>query len=370
MVIAITQPITSTYILIAGLGALIAASVQPRQDSTLLSPAVSQELKGLAILAILFAHVGLFLAHDQRFLFPLSVMAGVGVDLFLFLSGYGLAVGLWRQPLAPTSFYRRRLMRVFVPFWIVLGIWFVADALFLHRTYDWSYVARSVAGIFPSADLDRDVNSVFWYITWIAFYYALFPWLFMRNRLWLTALALALAGILGVTLALDFFAPVLHLYALHTLALPLGVLAAWALLDDGQRPSRLRVALTFLRDDSTQPWRALALCGLLGMACFAAWRSGVNHGVVVEQAVSLLTMTTFLIFFMLKRFDIRWLSLAGLYSYEIYLLHWPLVSRYDWLYHHVSGWLATAIYLALLLLLGWCMQRGLAALRPQRHQSQ
>jgi len=47
--------------------------------------------------------------------------------------------------------------------------------------------------------------------------------------------------------------------------------------------------------------------------------------------------------------------LIGTYSYEMYLLHWPLLSRYDFLYRTLPASLATFAYLALFIGLGWIM---------------
>src|SRR3989338_4223352 len=113
---------------------------------------VTQELKGFAILAIVFSHVGYFLALDHSFLFPLSVFAGVGVDLFLFVSGFGLATSACARGESVVQFYRRRLKNIYVPLWIVLAAFFIAGYFILHKTYAGDYIEGSLAGWFPSAN--------------------------------------------------------------------------------------------------------------------------------------------------------------------------------------------------------------------------
>jgi peptidoglycan/LPS O-acetylase OafA/YrhL len=92
---------------------------------------VTQELKGLGILTVVFAHFAYMLVTNADFLFPLSIIAGVGVDLFLFMSGYGLSVGMLKRPLPVLDFYKRRLIKIFIPFWIAIILIFAADAIFL-----------------------------------------------------------------------------------------------------------------------------------------------------------------------------------------------------------------------------------------------
>jgi peptidoglycan/LPS O-acetylase OafA/YrhL len=68
-------------------------------------------------------------------------------------------------------------------------------------------------------------------------------------------------------------------------------------------------------------------------------------------------MTALLVLFMMKRRDSVLLHLFGVYSYEIYLLHWPLISRYDPLYALLPAWLATLAWLAVFIACSWVVRR-------------
>jgi len=50
---------------------------------------------------------------------------------------------------------------------------------------------------------------------------------------------------------------------------------------------------------------------------------------------------------------------VGVYSYETYLLHWPLMSRYDVFYHTLPAWIATIAWLAAFIGLGWMLRKVL-----------
>ena len=129
--ITVTDIPFSNSIVIATLLAVLCLSFRRTQHRELFPVPVTQELKGLGILTIVFAHISYMLVTDNTFLAPLSLAAGVGVDLFLFMSGYGLTVGMLKNPLPAIMFYRRRLIKVFIPFWIVLAILFVCEWLFI-----------------------------------------------------------------------------------------------------------------------------------------------------------------------------------------------------------------------------------------------
>jgi peptidoglycan/LPS O-acetylase OafA/YrhL len=131
MQISITNPLEQT-ILFGGI--FIAVFIYFfRKKENYTSFSLSKELKGFAILAIIFGHIGYFLSVDKSFLFPFSVLAGVGVNLFLFLSGYGLTVSQIQKNESIGVFYKKRLPKLFVPFWIVLISLFLANYLFFRR---------------------------------------------------------------------------------------------------------------------------------------------------------------------------------------------------------------------------------------------
>jgi peptidoglycan/LPS O-acetylase OafA/YrhL len=369
MPIEITGVAQSTWIVIAGLLATLLLTLRPTRNVDLLPISVTQELKGLAILSIVFAHIAYMLVNDSRFLYPLSVAAGVGVDLFLFISGYGLVVGMQRKRLSPREFYRRRLSRVFIPFWLVVALLFAADALLLDRHYSPTYTLQSALGWFPRASAWEDLNSPFWYISWILMFYLLFPLVYSERRPWLSALVLA-----AIANAVVWWDPwrmqANWLHHLHTNAFSLGMLLAWLLQS---RPAVRERALAF-RDGATASRRLAVMGGALLAALWLApranpgdWpdlaagleRLGFDAGFFIGQTVSLATLGALLVLFALKRHESRLLHLFGVYSYETYLLHWPLMSRYDVFYHTLPAWIATIAWLAAFIGLGWMLRKVL-----------
>lgn len=106
------------------------------------------ELKGFAILAIVFSHIGYFLVTDDRFLFPLTIFAGVGVNLFLFLSGYGLTLSKMKSEETLWQFYKKRLPIVLLPFWVALVAILITDFFVLGISYPTSSIIQNFSGIF------------------------------------------------------------------------------------------------------------------------------------------------------------------------------------------------------------------------------
>jgi len=86
-------------------------------------------LYGISIVAVILHHYGLFLSNYGIFSSPLLMFfdnGNLGVDVFLFCSGYGLCMSFDRlkasydKPLL--SFYKRRLSRIFPQYAIVVCV--------------------------------------------------------------------------------------------------------------------------------------------------------------------------------------------------------------------------------------------------------
>ena len=69
-------------------------------------------IKGFSILTVVWAHCGAMLSIGG-----IQFIAGVGVALFLICSGYGLEISYEKNGLE--YFWKKRLLGVFIPFWVI-----------------------------------------------------------------------------------------------------------------------------------------------------------------------------------------------------------------------------------------------------------
>ena len=367
MPITITNVPESNMIVIAVLIAVLFLTFRKSKHTEIFPISVTQELKGLGILTVVFAHFAYMLVTNAEFLFPLSIIAGVGVDLFLFMSGYGLSVGMLKRPMPVLDFYKRRLIKIFIPFWIALIFIFAADAIFLQINYPVPYMIQSFLGWFPTAIGFGDVNSPFWYITWMIMFYALYPIVFSTKRPWLSALILAvIATLLGVYNPLDMGDNWLH--RLHTLAFPLGIVAAWLLMETKDKENKLVTTLKNFRNNASNSMiHYVIIVVMLAIVVYMSLHTTANHwpkltallgkGYFVDQFTSLVIMFACIVIFSLKKFDNKFLAIYGIYSFEVYLIHWPLIGRYDIFFSYMPAWAAVLAWLVAFILISIVLQK-------------
>lgn len=356
---------TSSLIVIAAFLAVILFTFKKSQHTDVFPISVTQELKGFGILTVVFAHFAYMKVTNADFLFPLSIIAGVGVDLFLFMSGYGLTVGMLKKPMPILDFYKRRVIKIFIPFWVALIIIFAADAIFLGIFYPVPYMLQSLFGWFPTAVGFGDVNSPFWYITWMMMFYILFPLVFSYRMPWLSALILAIiATVIGTTNPLDMGDNWLH--RLHTVAFSMGIIAAWLLMETKDKENKLVKTLKEFRTNSNAI-RLVLIAISFAVVAYMSLHTTANHwptltsffgqGFYVEQFTSIVIMIGLIVIFSLKKLDNKFLAMYGVYSFEVYLIHWPLMARYDVFFDFLPSWAAVIAWMVAFILVSMLLQK-------------
>ncbi|MCT7506895.1 acyltransferase family protein [Aliarcobacter cryaerophilus] len=355
----------STFVVIAFAILVLFTTLKQSTHNDVFPVSVTNELKGLGILTVVFAHFAYMKVTNADFLFPLSIIAGVGVDLFLFMSGFGLTVGMLKRPMKAVDFYKKRVIKIFIPFWIALIIMFIADALFMDKTYSVGYIIKSMLGFFPTADGFGDVNSPFWYITWMIMFYLLYPLVFFKDKPWLSAIILAvIATIIGTFNIFDLGSNWLH--RLHTVAFSMGIILAWLLqVKEGEKNRFIEYIKDFRDNSKDMKYIIIAIMFVIvfyvsqrtGAGSWPALTSILGQGFFVEQLMSIVIMLAFTVIFILKKVDSKFLTMYGVYSYEVYLIHWPLMAKYDIFFVYLPAWAAVIAWLVVFILVSMLLQR-------------
>lgn len=273
------------------------------------------ELKGLAILLIIIYHAGGVLLW-QNF-----VHGDVGVDMFVILSGLGLALSARAE--SAGDFLRRRLMRIFPAYWVVLTLFLLLNTHFLQHRYSVPDVIAHYFGVQAwFGDLyGFGINDSFWFVTLIVslylFYALIRP---IRDRPDLVILSCAL---LTVPAAYAYFyTGQAGCYGHVALRIPgfFAGLLIGALLRDGRLRIRLTPALAtalvlmfYIPYTHGIVFYSEIVAGALAMAYVYLWREKAPARIFAVTA--------------------RYLRFFGKYSLEIFLFHQPLIRDYNYYLH-------------------------------------
>lgn len=80
-------------------------------------------LRGFSILTIVLMHlIQGYLKSCPGFLWKASSLGGTGVHVFFFCSGFGLYLSYMRNPVGYLEFLRRRFLKIYIPYVIIIGI--------------------------------------------------------------------------------------------------------------------------------------------------------------------------------------------------------------------------------------------------------
>ncbi|KHD35731.1 hypothetical protein NL50_12240 [Clostridium acetobutylicum] len=131
----------------------------------------SIELKGIAIMCVIIGHLCMWGFIKIPFV---SFLGAQGVELFLFISGYGLTKSYIRNGIDRTYFIKR-IKKVFMPYFIVtiiiilVNIWVIGAKLSIRTIFLWLI------------GLNIKFDGSMWYISFIMFWYIVFFIIFKPN---------------------------------------------------------------------------------------------------------------------------------------------------------------------------------------------
>ena len=122
---------------------------------------------GFAILWIMLFH--LRVPTDLAVIDFIRSVGYGGVDIFLFLSGFGLYFSMSRKNFEIKKYYRSRFFRIVPEYWVVIGFVFLAQMDFSARAFYLLICKATTLGYWIGY---RDES---WFISCILFLYAIYP---------------------------------------------------------------------------------------------------------------------------------------------------------------------------------------------------
>jgi len=275
---------------------------------------VVDEVKGWAMLLVLIYHGGGALGLNN----PLH--GEVGVDVFLIVSGFMLARGA--QDLSWAQFVQRRLLRIYPAYWLALGVFLFLSMHYygVHRSS--ANLVLHVLGLhgFAREAYFSDINDSFWFISLIVMLYGVF--LAIRRRLADLSFVLGLGCLLTTVtcwtyLQLGNNGAIGHL-GVRIPSFFIGLIAG-------------QLSRSGISELKIKPMFAI---GLIALTYFGFATNIITFYALAAPAL----IAAFLVVrnSLKKHPDGRMLLAAfaflGVYSYEIFLFHQPLIRDYNRLF--------------------------------------
>lgn len=134
-------------------------------------------LMGMSILSIIIFHYTVDCVNNAYNLKPHIVLynnyiGSCGVDIFLFLSGFGLYYS-FKKDSNQKNFYIKRFSKILIPyFWVAIPTWFIKDILILKLNF-----ISFIKDLFFITFWENG-TLWFWYILMISICYLIFPYCF------------------------------------------------------------------------------------------------------------------------------------------------------------------------------------------------
>ncbi len=269
------------------------------------------ELKGAAILLIVLYHAGGVL------IWPNYLHGDMGVDLFVILSGVGIALSSRIE--SSGAFLWRRLMRVFPAYWIVLTVCLLANAYFLQIKYSAFNIVVHYLGIHAwfGDFYGFGIDDSFWFITLIGSLYLVYA--LLRPVLPRADHIVLWGGSISTVVAYAYFltgqAGCFGHVGLRVPGFFAGLIVG-ALLKNG----RIEIPLS------------PALAAGLFIVIYVPY----THGIVFHTGVAASTLAMCYIVLWRGKAPTklvaptsRYLRFFGTHSLEIFLIHQPLIREYN-----------------------------------------
>jgi len=319
-----------------------------KKKSIFLDFSQTEQLRGLAMLFVVIGHFWLHVCNEDG---PFLGFGDYSVTLFLLLSGYGLMSSNIAHQITAQEFFLKRIRKIFIPYWLVtIGI-IVADYVFLQKNYHVHELLLTFAGINFSKTL-RYFDYARWFITLLLVEYLIF---FFCTKLWKPLVATSALFFFSLVLILLRHYELFPMGARHQLiAFPFGCLVAVVGPIKWWRKVSKRQKITMI--------------ALVSLAMFSFYLIDLkpidNH--FIEKTFSYLHIYIVPFLFCLLcilsisllasiGYTSRFLGLCGCLSYELYLIHGPLLIKYNPI---VGNFEQGSVLLGILLWLG--MALGLA----------
>ncbi|OGR10710.1 MAG: hypothetical protein A2097_04420, partial [Desulfobacula sp. GWF2_41_7] len=298
---------------------LITISVQKKTENSFFDVSQTIQVKGLAIFFVVLAHFweNIF---DQT---PPLILSRYSVSLFFILSGYAHGLLCETGRFDYKGFIQKKIFRIFIPYWICTILFLVLDYYLLDRTHSMHDIFLTSSGINihrGQTHLDRTR----WFISLLLLWY----FVFCSSRHFCPKKISLILYMVAFLLIVMRYLQIWHLGNVHeTLAFPVGYTIA-------QNRSWISKVFmnTSIRQKGIHCLMLVSFC--VGILCIKI--TGLDNYFLfesLEKIFKLMVLSYGLLIGLsinsILNYQSKVLFFMGQISYELYILHFPFLYRYN-----------------------------------------
>lgn len=250
-------------------------------------------VRGVAVVLIVISHIG-----DKSGLRYFTPLGGIGVSIFLICSGYGLYKSYIKNGL--DRFFEKRIFKILIPYWIVAMVCYITHI-----------IDRNIIDMVLGLSLIK-VEGIFWYVQYIVICYIGFYIVFRYvNGRYQTPLLIGIA--IGMVLCINSL-----LLGEQSVAFILGILFAKHHTKDIKYSNAIIIGSLFIVLGGVN-----LILKQLDFVRDSNYIILSINGILLKTSIAIGIL--YLVYPLLKVNLINIFKIAGKLSYEIYLVHLPLV---------------------------------------------
>jgi len=275
---------------------------------------------------------------------PFLTWGNYGVAIFLFISGFGITSSYIKKGIKNRWLFKHYL-RIWLPYILITVVWLIMDHFLLHLHHGKNEILLSIIP-FPIDDSWQVVDFNMWFIPFLLFQYFVFFFVFKTKLLSNMTKLCLFAGIISVV---SYFHNIYLLRSIPTpttqwpmnyvLYFPIGIFIGMYYKQISFMISKLKTKSVVFMIVS---FMLIALTQSKFLNDSAFW-GGVFFILIVFLLNSLGYFSRFL----------YWI---GLISFEVYLVHGPLMYRYDFILYKGPIYLTFPIYFSVILFLAFLLR--------------
>jgi peptidoglycan/LPS O-acetylase OafA/YrhL len=302
-------------------------------------------LRGIAVLFLIFGHFAGCLKQKMFFYWG----GYWAVIIFLFISGYGLYQKYQFNNIR-SIFWKKRISNLYPALWVTLVLFIFLDYFLLNLCYPLSRILLSILGIhlneIPS------INPPVWFIQYIMMQYLIY-WLISKLPFSDTVKLIGLFVICFCIAILVEVSPISGWckmwWTLYTIAFPVGVLF-------GKYQKQIRTFITEYLNNKI----FLLIPLIISLVIFSYWDDflpDIFYLRTIKPLALIIPIILSLIIYERINLQSTFLVFLGNYSYEIYLLHFPFMVKYDFFLFRDPLYIFFFAYFVSLLILSYILSK-------------